>query len=53
MRLRIIDMNIGIACVVGRPKKNRKYKCGTWSLVSIKKHIKTWIFVKTFVGVGG
>lgn len=32
-------MNIGIACVVGRLKKNRKYKCaGTWSLVSIKKH---------------
>lgn len=32
-------MNIGIACVVGRLKKNCKYKCaGTWSLVSIKKH---------------
>lgn len=31
-------MNIGIASVVGRLKKNRKYICGTWSLVSIKIH---------------
>lgn len=38
MRLRFTDMNIGIASVVGRLKKNRKYICGTWSLVSIKIH---------------
>lgn len=31
-------MNIGIASVVGRLKKNRKYIYGTWSLVSIKIH---------------
>lgn len=31
-------MNIGIACVVGRLNKNRKYDYGTRSLMSIKIH---------------
>lgn len=38
MRLRFTDMNIGIASVVGRLKKNRKYDYGTRSLMSIKIH---------------